>query len=169
MKEVTFEHVFDCDEDTFWDKIFFDEEYNRTLFRDRLRFNLWKQEIHESTDALLRRTVHVQPPVGDVPGAVRKILGERFGYQEHGKFDRKTKRYHVDITPSSAAEKASIYGDLWVEKVGDKRIKRTAKMHVEVRVFMVGGFIEDKVISDMRLSYDKAADFTNEWIKDKGL
>ena len=169
MKDVTFEHVFECDEETYWGKIFFDDAYNRKLFLESLKFSEWRQEIHEQTDAVVRRTVHVSPPVGDVPAAVRKVLGDRFGYAEHGRFDWKTKRYHVDITPSTAADKTHIHGDIWVEKVGEKRIKRIAKIHVEVRIMLIGGLIEDKVVSDMRLSYERAAEFTNGWVREKGL
>ena len=169
MKQVKYEHIFECDEDTYWDKVFFDDDYNRKLFMDTLKFSLWKQEIKERTDSVIRRTVTVQPPVGDVPGAVRKLLGDRFGYLEQGTFDRKTRRYSIKIEPSTAADKTDIRGELWVEKAGEKRIKRIATMHVEVRIMVVGKLVEDKVIQDMSLSYEKAADFTNAWVKQKGL
>jgi len=168
MKQVVFEHVFECDEETFWGKVFFDDEYNRTLFLETLKFDQWEQKVHSDDETALKRTVMVRPPIGDVPGAVRKILGDKFGYKEHGTFDRKAKRYHVDIEPSASPDKTKIHGDIWVEKVGDKRVKRIAKMHVEVNIMLVGRLVEDKVVADMRLSYEKAADFTNRWVKQKG-
>jgi hypothetical protein len=169
MKQVVFEHIFECDEDTFWDKLFFEDDYNRKMFLDTLKFDQWEQTIHERTDAVLKRTVVVRPPVGDVPGTIRKILGDKFGYKEHGTFDRKAKRYHVEIEPTAAPDKTHIHGDIWLEKAGDKRVKRIAKMHVEVSIMLVGKLIEDKVVSDMRLSYEKAAGFSNTWMKEKGL
>lgn len=169
MKQVVFEHVFECDADTYWDKVFFDEDYNRRLFLETLKFTQWQQTIGQKTDDRITRTVLVRPPVGDVPGAIKKILGEKFGYTEHGTFDRKTRRYRIDIEPSVSADKAKITGELWVEPAGDKRIKRIAKMSVEVNVMLVGKLIEDKVIGDMRPSYERAAEFTNQWVREKGL
>jgi hypothetical protein len=169
MKDVSFEHVFECDEDTYWDKIFFDEAYNRALFLETLKFNLWRQTIQQQGDTVVKRTVEVQPPVGEVAAPVRKALGDRFGYKEFGTFDRKTKRYHVDVTPSAGADRTKIHGDIWLEKAGERRVKRVAKMHVEVNIMLIGKLIEERVVGDMTLSYGKAAEFTNRWIKDKGL
>jgi len=169
MKQVVFEHVFECDADTYWDKVFFDADYNKGLFLGTLKFDQWEQTNLQTTEAKITRTVLVRPPVGDVPGAIKRILGDKFGYKEHGSFDRKTRRYHIEIEPSAAAEKAKINGELWVEPAGDKRVKRIAKMNVEVNIMLVGKLIEDKVIADMRPSYERAAEFTNRWVKEKEL
>jgi len=169
MREINFEHVFECDEDTFWEKCFFEEDYNRGLFLESLKFPQWKQVIDENSETTIRRTVDVQPPVGDVPGAIKKILGDRFGYREHGTFDKKTRRYHVEVTPTTGADKSTIRADLWVEKIGEKKIRRCAKVSVEVRIMIVGKLIEERVVNDMTLSYSKAAEFTNTWVKKKGL
>jgi hypothetical protein len=169
MRDINFEHVFECDEDTFWDKVFFDDEYNRGLFLESLKFLQWKQAFEEKSDAVIRRTVDVQPPLGDVPGPIKKVLGDRFGYREHGTFDKKARRYRFEVTPTTGAEKSTIRGELWVEKAGDKKVRRHAKISVEVRIMMIGKLIEDRVVADMTLSYSKAADYTNAWVKKKGF
>ena len=61
---------------------------------------------------------------------------------------------------------------MWSEKLGDangKRIVRITKINVEVKVFMVGGLVEDRIIADLRSSYDKGTVFTNQYIKENGL
>jgi len=88
---------------------------------------------------------------------------------EHGTFDKKTRRYHVEVTPTTGADKSTIRADLWVEKIGEKKIRRCAKVSVEVRIMIVGKLIEERVVNDMTLSYSKAAEFTNTWVKKKGL
>jgi hypothetical protein len=169
MKEVKFDHIFNCDADTYWDRIFFEEAFNNKLFHDTLKFNEWRAEITRQDDAVIKRTVTVRPPVGDVPGAVKKVLGDNFGYKEHGTFDKKTKRYHVDIDSNVAAEKTHIHGDIWLEKSGDKKVRRLATFKLEVKIMVVGKLVEDIIAKDMIRSFERGAQFTNEWIKDKGL
>jgi hypothetical protein len=67
------------------------------------------------------------------------------------------------------AEKTKVSGEMWVEKLGDKKIVRLTRMSVEVKVFMVGGLVEDRILGDLRSSYDKGTTFTNEFIKENGL
>src|SRR4029079_17491480 len=111
----------------------------------------------------------VDPPLSNVPGPVKKVIGDRLSYVEEGTFDKKTKRYSFKVTPSTMAEKTKVAGEMWVEKLGDKKVARLTRISVEVKVFMVGGLVEDRILSDLRSSYDKGTAFTNEYIKDNGL
>ena len=169
MKEVKFDHVFDCDIDTYWDRIFFDEAFNHKLFHEYLSFAEWKEEVTKNNDEVIERTITVRPPVGEVPGAVKKVLGDNFGYKEHGQFDRKTQRYQVDIESNVVKEKTRIHGDIWLEKVDEKRSRRLAVFKLEVKVMVVGKLIEDIIAKDMTRSFGRGATFTNEWIKEKGF
>jgi len=55
-----------------------------------------------------------------------------------------------------------------VDTLGPKRIARVAKVSVDVKVFMVGGLVEDQILNNLKQSYDRAASFTNEWVREKG-
>lgn len=169
MKKIKFDHIFECDIDTYWNQIFFDEAFNHELFHERLKFAAWKAEITKDTDAVIERTVTVRPPVGEVPAAVRKVLGENFGYKEHGRFDRKSRRYHVDVESNVAREKTHVHGDVWVEKVSEKRVRRFAAFDIEVKIMVVGKLVEEIIAKDMTRSFERGASFTNEWIEKKGL
>ena len=68
-----------------------------------------------------------------------------------------------------ADDVARIKRSLEKEKAGDKKVIRHAKMHVEVKVMLVGGMVEERIISDLRQSYDKGTTFTNDYIKKNGL
>lgn len=169
MKEIKFDHIFNCDADTYWDQIFFDPDFNHKLFHETLQFIEWKAEVTKDTDDVLERTVTVRPPVGEVPAAVKKVLGDNFGYKEHGKFDKKTKRYHVDVESNVARDKTNIHGDIWMEDAGDNKCRRIAVFKIEVKVMMVGKMIEDIIAKDMTRSFERGAAFTNEWIEKKGI
>jgi uncharacterized protein DUF2505 len=168
MAEVHLRHEIDCDEDTFWDKCVFSEEFNRRLYLDTLKFPGFKQL--DQTDEPTRRTrkVHIDPPLTGMPGPVKKLLGDRFAYVEDGVWDRATKKYTFKITPNILSEKSRSTGELYCEKIGDKKILRIATIKVEVKVFAVGSLIEDKIVNDLKASYEAAAKFTNEFVKEKG-
>jgi hypothetical protein len=104
-----------------------------------------------------------------MPAPVKKLLGDRLSYVEEGTFDKKTKRYSFKVTPSTLAEKTKVAGEMWVEKIADKKVARVTKITVEVKVFVVGGMVEDRILADLRASYDKGTTFTNQYIKQHGL
>ncbi len=169
MPEVTLRHEIDTDEETFWSKIVFNEEFNKKLYEGALKFPGWKLVDSKEDDAKIVRRVQVDPPVGDLPGPVKKVIGDRLAYTEEGTFDKNAKRYTFKVTPSTMAEKTKVSGELWVEKIGDKKIRRLCRISVEVKVFMVGGMVEDRIMQDLRSSYDNSTAYTNQYIKENGL
>lgn len=168
MPEVTLRHEIETDEDTYWSKIVFDEGFNTKMYVDHLKIGWKLLDQKEDADKLVRR-VHVEPPIGNLPGPMKKAIGDRLAYTEEGTFDKKSKRYSFKVTPSTMADKTKVSGELWCEKLGDKRIARMARMSVEVKVFMVGGMIEERILTDLRASYDRGTAFTNDYIREHGL
>jgi len=168
MPDVTIRHEINTDEDTYWSKIVFDEAFNKAMYVDHLGIK-WTLQDQKEDDAKITRKVHVEPPVGNLPGPVKKVIGDKLAYTEEGTFDKKTKRYTFKVHPSAMAEKTKISGEMWTEKVGEKKVARIAKMHVEVKVMLVGGMVEERIISDLRQSYDKGTTFTNDYITKHGL
>jgi hypothetical protein len=169
MPEITLRHEFDCDEDTYWEKVTFDPEFNRRLYLEVLKFPSYELVEQKEDDAKRTRRVRIDPPLGNLPGPVKKAIGDKFSYVEEGTFDKKTKRYSFKVTPSTMADKTKNFGELYVEKLGDRKIVRIAKITVEVKVFMIGGMVEEKISSDLRHSYEEAARFTRTFLKEKGL
>jgi hypothetical protein len=168
MPEITIRHEIDCDEDTFWSECVFNDDYNRKLYLETLKFPGYQVVDSRDLADTRTRTIKIDPPVTGLPGPVKKVLGDRFAYTEKGVFDKKTKRYTFTVTPSTMAEKTHTSGELWCEKIGDgSRITRIARIAVEVKVMMVGKMIEEKILGDLRTSYDAAAKFTNEYLAAK--
>ncbi len=168
MADFSIRHEFECDEKTFWEKCTFDEEFNRRLFLETLKFPGWKC-VQEDDGQKIHRKVHVDPPIGNVPGPVKKAMGDKLSYIEEGTYDRGTQKYVFTAIPSTMADKTKTTGELYTEKLGDKRIVRIAKCKVEVKVFMIGGMIEEVILRDMKDSYNAAAKFTAEFLKEKGF
>lgn len=168
MAEITLRHDIDCDEDTFWRKIVFDEGFNRKLYTENLKIG-WKLEDQKETDTSISRRVHVEPDTSNLPAAVKKVIGDRLAYTEEGTWEKSSKRYKFKVTPTTMADKTKVSGEMWCEPKGDKKITRVCRISVEVKIFVVGGMVEERILSDLRTSYDKGTDFTNKYIAENGL
>jgi hypothetical protein len=169
MADVRIEHVFNCSVDTYWDKVFFDEEYNRRLFTEALGFPVWKEVSRDDKGNEVRRTVEVVPKLGDLPGPIKKLIGDGVGYREEGVFDKQSKRYKLKIFPNKLGDKMTIAGEIRCEPSGDAKCKRIYTANVEARVFGVGGMLEKRLIADMEKGYDVGAKFTNDYLAEKKI
>ena len=169
MATLEVEHTFNCSEATFWERIFLDPEYNERLFKTELKFPVWREVSREERGGKLHRVVEVVPYVGELPAALKAVVGEGIGYEERGVLDRAGRRYDVVVVPNRLADKLSIRVDMSTVPDGDKRCRRKARAEANVKIFGLGGTIEKRLLSDLERSYQKSADFTNRFIAEKGL
>ena len=166
--KATYAHEFHCDADTFWNKIFLDPEYNKALYLQGLGFPEYEVLEERDTGNTVVRRVRVVPKQ-DAPAAIQKLVGGKLAYVEEGTFDKTAKRYRFKVVSGAMADKVRTDGELRIEPVGDKRVRRVFDMNVEVKIFGVGGMVESFVGKSLQENYDAAAKFTNKWIADKGL
>ncbi len=169
MAEITLRHDVNTDEDTYWRECVFKESFNKEMYEGYLKFPGWSLLEMKDDDQKTTRKVRVEPAVGNLPAPVKKVLGDRISYTEDGAFDKKTKRYSFTVTPSTLADKSKISGEMWCEKNGDKKIVRMCRISVEVKVMIVGGMVEQRILSDLRAAYDEGTSFTNDYISKLGL
>lgn len=165
MTAVRIEHRFDCSVDTFWDRIFFDEAFNRAMYLGHLQFQDWRIIEQRETDAEIIRVVSVIPKVGDLPGAIKSLIGDTLSYTERGTYSKHHRRHHVNVIPSALADKISVTGDTWAEELGPNRCNRIFAGQVSAKIFGVGGIIEKRIIADLQLSYNAGAVFTADYLK----
>jgi Protein of unknown function (DUF2505) len=169
MKERRIEHVYDCSAEVFWNQIFLDEEYNRKLFLDELHFSVWKVLRSEERGTELHRVIEATPALGDLPSALKRLLSDGLGYEEHGVLDRAQQRYRLEVKPRSLANKLTIQGELTTQRLSDRSCRRVYVARAEARVLGVGGMIEQRLLDDIEKSYNKSAVFTNRWIAERKL
>jgi hypothetical protein len=168
MASLVLRHEMDCDADTYWEKCVLTEEYNRRLFLEELKF--LKYELIEQKDAgeSVTRRVKAEPESANLPGPLKKVVGDSLGYTEEGTYDRKSKVYSFRTTPAAFPDKVKIHGTMRCEPRGEKKVTRITEIQVDVKIFMVGGMVEDRIVADIKHSYAKAAEFTNTFVKEKG-
>jgi len=167
--QVRIVHTYNVSEDTFWNKLIFDEEYNRRMYLDALKFHEWKVEKHEETETEVRRAINVTPRLGDLPGPMKKVLGDNIRYTESGVLDKATRRYRITIIPSRIADKLQVSGELYTEPDGENQCRRVFEASVDVKIFGVGGMMEKRLVADLEKSYAVGAKFTNQFAKEKEL
>jgi len=163
------DHTLECSEDVFWDRVFLDEGYNRTLFVQNLKFTSWREAKRETKDGLLHRVVEAVPPIGEVPAALKAVIGQGAGYEERGVLDRAKKTYRIEVVPNRMADKIEVRLELSTLPVADNRCRRLVRGTVSAKIFAVGGLLEKKLVSDLEKSYAKSVDITNRFIRDNGL
>ena len=169
MATLQIEHTFNCSEATFWDRIFLDAEYNERLFKGELKFPVWREVSREERGGALHRVLEVVPYVGELPAALKAVVGEGIGYEERGVLARDAKSYKVEVVPNRMAEKISVKVEMSTTPDGDNRCRRKARAEATVKIFGIGGTIEKRILSDLERSYAKSAEFTNKFIAEKGL
>jgi Protein of unknown function (DUF2505) len=167
-ERVRIEHTFDCSEETFW-SLFLEEKYNQDLFCGYLKFPFWKVTSAEETPTELRRVIEVEPYVGELPGAIKAVVGDKIRYREEGRLDKEKRRYFVKVVPSRLADKLLVSGEQYTESLGDKKCKRIFLAEITVKVFGVGGMIEKRIAADLERSYELGAKFTNRYVVERGL
>jgi hypothetical protein len=166
--KLTISHEFDVDVETFWSRLFLDPEFNQALYVGALGFPEYKVLEEQDRGGEVVRKVRVVPR-HDAPAAIQKLFGERFAYTEEGTFDKTQRRYRFRVVPGAMADKVKTDGELWVEALGPKKVRRVVDTQIEAKVFGIGGMIESFAVKSTRESYDQAAVFTRKWIADKGL
>ncbi len=167
MATFTMTHDIDVDVDTFW-KIFFDDEFNQTLFLKELQFPKWKLLEHKETDDTIVRQVEGVPKM-DAPGPVAKALGSSFGYLEEGIFDKKNRTFRFKMKTTTMTEKLRNEGTVRVEPLGDKRCRRVVEIVAEAKVFGIGGVIESSLEKSFRTGWGRSAEFITTWARQKNL
>ena len=165
---ITLRHTFPIDEGTFWDKVFFDAEYNRRLYTDALEFPRFDPTppITEADGSRTRRMS--MEPKNEAPAIVQKLAGT-LAYVEQGRWDVNDRVYRYSLVTSKLADKVKMGGTLRVIARGDREIERVVEVSCDVKIFGVGGVFESFIDKTNRESWEKNAAFTRAFIAEKAL
>lgn len=167
--KFTLRHQYHVGPDTFWREVFFDPAFNERLYREALQFESVKI-LEENVEADGRRTRRMAvTPRLDLPAPIKKVLGDSVSYVEEGRYDLARPSWIVRVIPSKLADKANVTSEMWLERTGPGQSDRVAEFNIDVNMFMIGGLFEKTLEKTMRDSYQKATDFTNAWLHEKGL
>jgi hypothetical protein len=162
MGNFTVSHEINCNAETFW-KLFFDKTFNERLYLDTLGFPEFKIVEQRETDTQILRKCAGMPKM-NMPGPVAKLLGSNFRYTEDGSFDKATQRWRWKMTPSALADKLRQEGTMRIDPVGADKVRRTAELVNEAKIFGVGGLLESAAEKQLREGWQASADFMNKYL-----
>ena len=165
--KVSTSHTFPISEDTFWKEIYFNEEYNNTLYIEHIHAEAYETVEFEENDDEIIRQVRITPKQ-EAPKIITKFIKGKLSYLEKGRFDKKDKIFRFNVTPSAMTDKLTINGKVFVESRGGS-ITRTIDLDLTAKIFGVGGQVEKFIGGQIRKGYDESFPYTIAWIKTHNL
>jgi hypothetical protein len=167
MATLTVAHDYDCSASTFFRKCVLSRAYNEELYGS-LGFPAFEWlELRESGAKTFRK-IRVVPSTGQLPAAVKKLVGEGLSYVEEGTFDADAMRFEFRVFPSALGDKADVTGRLWCTE-RPAGVVRHASFDSRVKIFGIGSIIEEKMLENYKRSFDAAALFTRGYLERNGL
>ncbi len=167
MGTLAVSHEYDCTGATLFTSCILNRAYNEELYGSLgfPRFE-WLELRDEGTKR--HRKIRVAPPTGNLPGTIKKLIGDGLSYVEEGTYDPATTRYEFRVYPSALGEKADVRGAMWCVPRGSGCV-RHASFDAHVRVFGIGGMIEERILASYKKAFDVSATFTKAYLQRNGL
>ena len=151
---------------TFWDKLFFDPEYNQALHA-ALRFQSYEvTTLEQLPGGRTRRVLRAEPPL-DVPDLLKRKLSGRIYYVEDGTFDANTQVWSFRNVPSIAPEQVYIGGTIRVSPHA-QGAEHVCELEARVSGFGFGSVIARLLEKNTRASYEVTVAFTNRFAEERG-
>ena len=148
---------YECTDAFFWSSLFFDDEYNRGVFLEGLKFKALEVLLQSADPAgNITRRMLVRPRL-DVPSVLAGFFGDGFSYTEVGYFDAQTRRYEATLETSRLTSRINIRVVLWTEPRGDT-CERVLEVDINVDMLGVGRLVESFLAHVLRTNYVVSVD-----------
>ena len=156
------DHEIHCAPERLW-QLYFDRDWNVEMYERGLGFPSCKiVEQREQGDHIIRRMTVV--PKIDMPGPVRKIVGDKVGYEERGDYDRAAGVFHWQVVLAAFGDKARVEGTMRVVPHGTAHCRRVVDFEVEVKMFGVGKLIERTAADNTIDGWNNSARWINQYL-----
>ncbi|MCS6912606.1 MAG: DUF2505 domain-containing protein [Myxococcales bacterium] len=157
------EHRIECTPQRFFE-LMFDPEVERRMSIE----GMGNQDLQ-----LLERSVDRSPwrmrcritPRDNLPGFVRKLVGAVFTLEEERTYQPGTDQAQGTMTPSALRDKVRMVYTLRLVPEGHGACRRIMDWEVEVRLFGVGGSIEQFAAAEIERGLDASARFLNQLLR----
>lgn len=158
MRQISDRQVVNCDIETFW-KTFLDEGFSKELHMKHAGAKDY--EVLERTDT--KRRLRIVPQV-NMPGPIKKLLGDRFAYEEVGELDRERNTWTWHLEPSSMRDKLTTKGVFRLEPKGEGKCERIDEATIEAKIFGVGKLFEGTTEGEVRGAWAREVKAIHEWL-----
>ena len=154
-------HTIDGPPAAFWSR-YLDPAWVQGLHRDSLgstSVDVVEQQGTYGEGPVSRTLRYGQRP--DVPGPLRKLVGDEVVSTEQGSFDPAAERWTFTLTPGSLADKTTVSGSMATSDNGDGTTELTFTMEAKVKIIGVGGIAEKFIERQAREGQDKTVAHVN--------
>jgi hypothetical protein len=165
--EVRITNLFRVTPEVFWQRLFFDAEYNRGLYQALGFARCEVQSVETDQHGCVRRVLRAVPPI-KAPELVRKRLEGRLYYLEDGSYDPRSGAWTFESVPSVAAESTKISGVIRAEPAAGG-MHHVVDLSLQVSAFGLGSLIERVIEKNTRESYRLTAEYTNTFVSSPGF
>jgi hypothetical protein len=126
-------------------------------------------DITERTDeqGIVHRRIDCKPKL-DLPAPVLKLIGDG-SFVESGRFDPSNRRYVAEYKPNMGSDKIKANFEISVEPLDGKRCVRVQSIENTIKIFAFASLAEKIFEQVQRKLHADTAEFTNRWIRERGL
>lgn len=161
------ENVWRVTPEVFWDRLFFDAEYNEGVYR-ALGFSAYEVLTLETLpDGRVRRVLRAEPPI-KAPDMLKRRLAGRVFYTEEGFYDPARRVWEFVNESSVASDSTRVSGSIRAEPHAEGML-HVVELDIQVRAFGLGGVVEHLIQKNTRESYRVTTEFTHAYAREHGL
>lgn len=161
------EHVFETTPERLWHVFFFDEDYARGLYA-RMRLKLVARELQhegEGETLIVRRKLTIAAE-RELPGVLRRIVGDANTLRETGEFNAALRRYSVDIELPVIGALVDYGGDYTWETLPSGQVRRVWHGRCDARIPLVGARVEQYLLGEVEKSLAENAAYTRQYLRE---
>lgn len=165
--QATIESIFHVAPDVFWNRLFFDADYNAGLYRT-LGFESYEVlELQRLPDGRVQRRLRAEPPLSG-PEIVRQALRGRIYYTEEGIYDPAKGAWEFSNHSSVKAGNTQVSGIIRALPHA-QGMRHAVELKIEVSALGLGAMIERAIERSTRESYVATTAYTNTYAAEHGL
>lgn len=161
------ENVLRVSPEVFWQRLFFDADYNGRLY-SLLGFEAYEVQVLETlADGRVRRVLRAEPPI-KAPDLLKRRLKGKVFYTEEGFYDPVRAVWEFVNESSVASDSTKVSGSIRAEPHPEGML-HLVELDIQVRAFGFGSMVEKAIEKNTRESYRVSTEFTNAYVQEHGL
>jgi len=162
MRECDISLEIDCRPDRFW-RLYFDDGFTHDSFVHGLGWEApMITELREDELEIVRHVSAV--PKLEVGGRVGKLIGDKLGYREQGRFVRDTGEFHFRHQTNIFGDRLELGGRMWGDAMTGERMRWRTRLTIHCTIPAIGGLIERAVEHNVDKSWPACARYWNRWL-----
>jgi len=151
----------------FWERLFFDADFNRGLY-EALGFEAYEvQKLERMPDGKIRRTLRAEPPI-NAPSLIKSRLKGKVFYTEEGVYDPARSIWEFANESSVASDSTRVSGSIRAEP-HEAGMLHVVELEILVKAFGLGSVVERVIEKNTRDSYRVTTEYTNAYAERCGL